>query len=127
MRHAKATDKSQSKIVNELRQAHIQVEVMSSAGNDFPDLLCCGPRGWVLLEVKELDGGKLKRGQIEFISRAKGFVSVVTEPWEAVSTVQDPVSLCIMRHQKDRLAAWLTQNPNQQEMRIKKFFELINL
>lgn len=122
-KYAKKVDRSQPAIVDELRKRGVQVHV-TNFGNDFPDLLCSGRAGWVLVEVKE-PGGDLSRGQLEFIAEAKGHVGVATDADEAVALVNFPMLESIAPGKQDRIAAWLVRNPTQKSLSIRKFREVI--
>lgn len=120
---AKRTDKSQAAIVNKLRDAHIQT-IVTNMGDDFPDLICAYMGSWTLVEVKEMDGGSLSRGQLEFFAGAWGRCAVVTDfdsAYKAITTGQGLVT----PKQQERIFAWLQKNPTQESVRIKKFMALI--
>jgi hypothetical protein len=122
--YKKRTDKSQSTIVSELREAGIPVIVMSSAGDDFPDILTDWHQ-WVLIEIKEADGS-LSRGQMRFIAKASGFVGVATDFETAKNIAKWPNDYALSEKAKDRITEWLVRNPGQESMRIKKFMEMVS-
>jgi hypothetical protein len=120
-RHAKRTDFNQKEIVDELRSRGVQT-VLTNFGENFPDLLCGYMGDWTLIEVKQPDGS-LDRGQLDWLSIARGRVGVATTPTEAVVLAIGPG---ISEVEKDRIAAWLIKNPTQQSLSVKKFRKLIN-
>lgn len=121
MRFAKKTDRSQSRIVLELRDQFIQCVLTSSLGNDFPDLLCANGGRWLLVEIKETDGA-IDRGQMRFICESKGPVAVCVSSDEVVRALTGGG---ISREGKNKLQVWLVFNPNQASLSLKKFRAVI--
>jgi len=117
---AKRTDKSQSAIVKQLRQRGAQV-IVTNFGNDFPDLLI-GLAHWSLVEIKEADGD-LSRGQLQFLSDAKGRVGVATNFDDALEIAAGVGHLTLL--QKEAITKWLYLNHSQQSLSVRKFFKLI--
>lgn len=125
-RYAKKTDGNQVEIVNALRKHGVQV-VITNFGESFPDLLCGYGRSWSLLEVKQPDGD-LSRGQLEWLSNAKGRVAVVTTPDEAVDAAINGIHSkhTLFLNSGFQLEQWLIKNPNQQSLRVSRFRRIIN-
>lgn len=119
---AKRTDKNQASIVADLRKAGIQV-IVTNMGDNYPDLMCARYQ-WVLVEIKQPDGS-LDRGQLEFLRDARGHVAVATTFTEAYRAVMNPQSYAITPKKQERIAFWLSQNPAQETLAVKKFFKII--
>src|SRR5262245_61767862 len=69
MRRARKVDANQPEIVKALRQAHVEVEVLSDVGRGVPDLLCFNVHvGLRLLECK-MPGDKQNADQERFAAR----------------------------------------------------------
>lgn len=123
-KYAKKVDASQSQIVKDLRDAQVQT-IVTNFGNDFPDLLT-GFEHWVLIELKEIDGS-ITRGQLKFISEAKGFIGLATDFDSAFLCAVMPRQYCFRADEQDRIAAWLELNPNVKTIAVRKFFrEVLN-
>jgi hypothetical protein len=74
---------NQAEIVEGLRRCNISVEVI---GKPVDLLVCC--RGETsLMEVKNPDGGRLTKEQVEFIARWPGKVHVVETLQEALTAL----------------------------------------
>lgn len=85
MRRAARIDLTQTAIVDALRKISVSVEVIK-----LPvDLLICHRGETSLMECKS-DGGRLTKGQVEFIARWPGKVFVVNGPEDAVAQVLGP-------------------------------------
>lgn len=83
MRRAAKVDNNQSAIVDALKRVGVSVEII---GKPLDLLICC--KGiTALLEVKNPDGGRLTKEQVEFIARWPGTVFVANSPDEAVALV----------------------------------------
>ena len=119
---AKRTDKNQASIVADLREAGIQV-IVTNMGDNYPDLMCARYQ-WVLVEIKQPDGN-LKRGQLEFLRDARGYVGVATNFAEAYRLINSPSAYALTPAEQDYIAAWLSQNPTQETLAVKKFFKII--
>lgn len=76
-------DANQPEIVKALKAIGVQVEVIGKP----VDLLICHQGETAVMEVKNPDGGRLTKDQIEFIARWPGKVHVVKTPEEAVAAV----------------------------------------
>lgn len=119
----KRTDKNQKSIVAKLRDAGIQV-IVTNMGDNYPDLMCARYQ-WVLVEIKQPDGD-LKRGQLEFLSNAKGYIGVVVNFEQAYALIMKPSTHALSPGEQDRIAGWLIRNPTQQTLAVNKFFKIIN-
>ena len=119
---AKRTDRSQAEIVRQLRECGIKT-TLTNMGDDFPDSMTDWHQ-WVLIELKE-PAGKLSRGQMRFIAHSSGHVGVATDFLSAHAIAKWPKLYAINGPAKDRIAAWLLQNPEQESMRVKKFLKLV--
>lgn len=83
MRLAAKVDRNQGEIVDGLRRCNIAVEVI---GKPVDLLVVC--RGETsLLEIKNPDGGRLTKDQVEFIARWPGKVFVVETLQEALTAL----------------------------------------
>lgn len=80
MRNAAKIDYNQPAIVDALRRAGISVEYIKKP----VDLLCCVRGETVLVEIKNPDGGRLTKDQVEFIARWPGRIEIVKSPEEAL-------------------------------------------
>lgn len=123
---AKKVDKSQAEIVKMLRGAYVPTTVMSAVGDDFPDLITDFEQ-WVLIEVKDdsLNEAKMSRGQMRFIAKSCGYVGVATDFDSAYNIATEPEKYALSEMAKTRIANWLAENPNQEQLRLKSFFKLI--
>ena len=72
----KRTDGNQSDIVDALRDVGATVEILSSVGKDFPDVIV-GFRGVNYLFEIKMPEGKLSDGQIEWHHSWQGQAAVV--------------------------------------------------
>lgn len=87
MRRAARIDDNQPEIVDALRRAGVSVEIVGKP----VDLLLWSPKnGLMLMEVKNPDGGRLTKDQVEFIARWPGPVPVVETIEEAVQAAIGP-------------------------------------
>lgn len=119
--HGKKTDRSQQQIVKDLRASGIQVEILSEGCNK-PDLLCGYNGVWALIEIKESDGS-VKRGQLKFLSEAKGSVGVATNYEDAYNMAVTQKG-CLLEREKKLIDQWLVTH-EEKTISVKKFWKLI--
>lgn len=79
-------DKTQAKIVEELRQIGAKVRITSGMGDDFPDLLVLFRGTLILMEVKSKNG-RLTTGQELFFKEWHEATVVVRTPKEALQAI----------------------------------------
>jgi hypothetical protein len=80
------SDANQEQIVDALRRVGVQVEVIGKP----LDLLIHSKNGTALMEVKNPNGGRLTKDQVEFIARWAGKIHVVETVEEALQAAIGP-------------------------------------
>jgi Holliday junction resolvase len=87
MRQAAKTDTNQKLIVDALRDAGVDVLVLSMVGHGTPDILCGFQGVNVLLEIK--DGkGTLTDDELDFIDHWSGPVYIARTPQQAIDIMR---------------------------------------
>lgn len=83
MRRAAKVDDNQACIVDALRKIGVSVEIIG-----LPlDLLICHRGETALMEIKNPDGGRMTKAQVEFIARWPGKIHTVETIREALEAV----------------------------------------
>lgn len=108
--NAKRVDTNHREIVQKLRQCGFQVIDMAKVGDTCPDLLVCGNRktGWVMLEIKT-QSGRISKGQMEFLAKARGYVGVATTFEEAFEIAKFPSTNALSGTQQSRIDSFLVR------------------
>jgi hypothetical protein len=83
LRRAARVDENQTEIVDGLRRACIQVEVIGKP----LDLLVCHRGETSLMEIKNPNGWRLTKDQVEFIARWPGKIHIVETLDEALKAL----------------------------------------
>lgn len=124
-RYNKRTDFNQAEIIQEFRARDVQT-IVTNWGQDFPDIMLGLRNGlkWVLVEIKQ-PTGTFSRGQLRFLSEARGDVTVVTNK-AVVGFVIFYSNACLNSDEKDSIAKWLIKNPSQQSLAVSKFWKVID-
>lgn len=116
-KYAKRTDANQKEIVESLRDIGVQV-IVTNFGDSYPDLMIAYST-WVLVEIKDKDT-PVKRGQMEFMAQAKGYVGIALTFEEAKRLARNPEIFALSKKDKDRIATFLCGWSGKQ-MAIGKF------
>jgi len=76
-------DANQAEVIKALKACAVSVEIIGKP----VDLLVCHKGETALMEVKNPDGGRLTKDQVEFIARWPGKLHIVKSPQEALEAV----------------------------------------
>ena len=74
---------NQAEVIKALKACAVSVEIIGKP----VDLLVCHKGETALMEVKNPDGGRLTKDQVEFIARWPGKLHIVKSPQEALEAV----------------------------------------
>ena len=91
MRYAARVDHNQAEIVDALRRIGAHVQPLHTVGQGCPDLLVSHKGRWYVIECKDSEKAPsarmLTEDQVDWISKARAPVFVVTTADEAVAVV----------------------------------------
>lgn len=121
-------DANHKEICDVLRQTGAEVVELADKGKGAPDILI-NFRGAVgFLEIKtDSSASNFKRSQIKFASETRFNVSFCKTADEARQFAQNPAQRGLTQKQKDKLAAFLIQNPKPKQFSANTIYKLLGM